>query len=223
MTKNIYPEVNSLCKFLRKVFFVVEIKTGTTTLAITCKDGVVMAADKRATAGTMIAHKNVRKLHQITDNMAMTIAGLAADGQVLARWMTSEVELYNIRNNIEMSVNGAATFISNVLNQYKFTPFYVQLLIGGYDKKGPHAFDLDAAGGLFEDKYISTGSGSPYVYGVLENEYKENMSLEETLKLAKNCVKIAMRMDSASGNGIEIVYINKEGFKRLSNEEIDKL
>jgi proteasome endopeptidase complex, beta component (EC 3.4.25.1). Threonine peptidase. MEROPS family T01A len=203
--------------------FVVEIKTGTTTLAITCKEAVVMATDKRATAGTMIAHKNVQKLQQIGDRIAMTMAGLAADGQVLGRWLKSEIALYNIRNNTEMSVNGAATFISNVLNQYKFTPFYVQLLIAGYDGKGPHAFDLDAAGGLFEDKYISTGSGSPYVYGLLENSYKKDMSLEETLKLAKQCVKVAMSRDSASGDDIEIVYIDKESFKRLSKEEMDKL
>ena len=79
--------------------FVVEIKTGTTTLAITCKEAVVMATDKRATAGTMIAHKNVQKLQQIGDRIAMTMAGLAADGQVLGRWLKSEIALYNIRNN----------------------------------------------------------------------------------------------------------------------------
>jgi len=199
------------------------IKTGTTTLGITCKDGVVIATDRRATADTMIAHKNIQKVIQISDHIAMTIAGLAADGQVLARWMRSEFALYSIRNGKEISVKAAATFLSNLLNQNKFTPFYIELLVGGYDADGAHIIDLDAAGGLFEDKFISTGSGSPFAYGLLEQNYREDMALKEALKLARDCVKVAMSRDSASGDDIDVIYIDKEGFKRLSKEEIKNL
>lgn len=200
-----------------------KIKTGTTTMGITCKDAVVIASDRRATAGTMIAHKNVEKINKISDHIGMTIAGLAADGQILARWMKAEFALYNVRNGKEISVPGAATMLSNILNQYKFSPYYVELLVGGYDSNGPHIIDLDAAGGLFEDRFISTGSGSPFAYGLLESNYKENMSLEKTLKLAKECVRVAMSRDSASGDYTDLVYINSEGFKRLSEQEVENI
>jgi proteasome beta subunit len=199
------------------------VKTGTTTLGITCKNAVVIATDRRATAGTMIAHKNVHKVIQVSDHIAMTIAGLAADGQVLARWMRSEFALYSIRNGREISVNAAANFLSNVLNQNKFTPFYVELLMGGFDDNGAHIIDLDAAGGVFEDDFISTGSGSPFAYGLLEQNYKKDMPLKDALRLARDCVKVAMSRDSATGDDIEIVYITKDGFNRLSREEMEKL
>ena len=198
-----------------------ENKKGTTTLGIVCKDGVVAAAEHRATMGTMIAHKVAKKIYKIDEHLLLTTAGLVGDAQVLARYLKAEAELYRMEREEKMPVEGAATLMANILNQRKFAPYYVQLIIAGYDTS-PHVFSLDAAGGAIEDVYTTTGSGSPYVFGVLEDKYKEGMSIEEGIDLAVRAMNAAMKRDSASGNGIDVVTITSKGYMELSREEIEK-
>lgn len=198
-----------------------ENKKGTTTLGIVCKDGVVAAAEHRATMGTMIAHKVAKKIYKIDEHLLLTTAGLVGDAQVLARYLKAEAELYRMEREEKMPVEGAATLMANVLNQRKFAPYYVQLIIAGYDTS-PHVFSLDAAGGAIEDVYTTTGSGSPYVFGVLEDKYKEGMNIEEGIDLAVRAMNAAMKRDSASGNGIDVVVITSKGYRELSREEIEK-
>ncbi len=198
-----------------------ENKKGTTTLGIVCKDGVVAAAEHRATMGTMIAHKVAKKIYKIDEHLLLTTAGLVGDAQVLARYLKAEAELYRMEREEKMPVEGAATLMANILNQRKFAPYYVQLIIAGYDTS-PHVFSLDAAGGAIEDVYTTTGSGSPYVFGVLEDKYKEGMNIEEGIDLAVRAMNAAMKRDSASGNGIDVVVITSKGYRELSREEIEK-
>jgi len=197
-------------------------ETGTTTLGLVCKDGVVVATERRATMGTMIAHKVTKKLFQIDEHLAMTTAGLVGDVQVLARQLRAEAKLYRLMREIPMPVEAAATLMANILNQNKFSPYYVQLIIAGYDLEGPHVYSLDAAGGAIPDKYVSTGSGSPYVYGVLEDHYKDDMSVDEGIDLAIRAISAAMRRDSASGDGIDVAVITKEGFRFIPEDEVKK-
>ncbi|MCD6171077.1 MAG: archaeal proteasome endopeptidase complex subunit beta [Thermoplasmata archaeon] len=198
-----------------------ENKKGTTTLGIVCKGGVVAAAEHRATMGTMIAHKVAKKIYKIDEHLLLTTAGLVGDAQVLARYLKAEAELYRMEREEKMPVEGAATLMANILNQRKFAPYYVQLIIAGYDTS-PHVFSLDAAGGAIEDVYTTTGSGSSYVFGVLEDKYKEGMSIEEGIDLAVRAMNAAMKRDSASGNGIDVVTITSKGYMELSREEIEK-
>ena len=197
-------------------------ETGTTTLGLVCKDGVVVATERRATMGTMIAHKVTKKLFQIDEHLAMTTAGLVGDVQVLARQLRAEAKLYRLMREIPMPVEAAATLMANILNQNKFSPYYVQLIIAGYDLEGPHVYSLDAAGGAIPDKYVSTGSGSSYVYGVLEDHYKDDMSVDEGIDLAIRAISAAMRRDSASGDGIDVAVITKEGFRFIPEDEVKK-
>ena len=200
-----------------------QLKTGTTTVGIVCKDGVVMGADMRATMGHLISHKETQKLFKIDDHMALTIAGLVGDAQVLARWLTAEVELYKVKRGTEMSVRAASTLMSNIMNQRKFAPFYVQLLIGGVDLEGSHMYSLDSAGGSIPDKFVTTGSGSVFVYGVLEDHFHDDMSVDEGLNLAVRGITAAMKRDSASGDGMNVCAITrKDGFKLLTREEVEK-
>jgi proteasome beta subunit len=196
------------------------LKTGTTTVGIVCKDGVVMGADMRATMGHLIAHKTTDKLFKIDEHLAMTIAGSVGDAQVLVRWLTSEVELYKVKRNSSMSVRAASTLMANILNQRKFTPFYVQLLIGGVDLEGPAIYSLDAAGGSIPDKFVTTGSGSVFVYGVLEDNFKDNMTIEEGIDLVVRGIAAAMKRDSASGDGMNICSITKTGYTALTADDI---
>ncbi|RLF40019.1 MAG: proteasome endopeptidase complex, archaeal, beta subunit [Thermoplasmata archaeon] len=197
-------------------------RTGTTTLGLVCKDGVVLATERRATMGTMIAHKVTKKLFKISDHLALTTAGLVGDVQILARYLTAEAKLYQFDREMEMPVEAAATLMANILNQTKFFPYYVQLIIAGYDSTGGHVYALDAAGGAIPDKYASTGSGSPYVYGVLEDHYRDDMTVDEGIDLAIRALSSAMKRDSASGDGMDIAVITKEGFRLLSDEEIEE-
>lgn len=197
-------------------------KKGTTTLGLVCKDGVVAAAEHRATMGTTIAHKVAKKIFKIDEHMFLTTAGLVGDAQLLARYLKVEAELYKLEREEKMPIKGAATLMANILNQRKFYPYYVQLIIGGVDLTGPHIFALDPAGGAIEDIYTTTGSGSPYVFGVLEDHYKEGMSVEEGIDLAIRAMTAAMKRDSASGDGMDVVVITKEGYRELSREEIEE-
>jgi proteasome beta subunit len=197
-----------------------ELKTGTTTLGLVCKDGVVMATERRATMGTLIAHKTTQKLFQIDDNLGLTVAGLVGDAQVLARYLSAEVELYKLKRNTNMTVKAASTLMANILSGRRYFPYWVALIIGGIDSDGGHVYSLDAAGGAIEDKYVTTGSGSPYVYGVLEDHYKDGLSVSEGTDIAIRALTAAMKRDAASGDGIDMAIIKKKEFKKLSEDDI---
>jgi proteasome beta subunit len=196
-------------------------KKGTTTLGLVCKDSVVIAAEHRATMGTMIAHKVAKKVFKIDDHLVLTTAGLVGDAQMLARYLKVESELYKLQRETTMPVKGAATLMGNILNQRKFAPFYVQLLVGGVDASGPHVFSIDAAGGAIEDIYTTTGSGSPYVFGVLEDHYKEGMSPDQGIDLAIRALSAAIKRDAASGNGMDIVVITPKKYQDLAPDDIE--
>ena len=195
-------------------------KTGTTILGLVCKDGVVIATERRATMGTLIAHKSTRKLYKIDKHLALATAGLVGDLQVLSRYLSAEVNLYKLKRDTDMPIKGAATLMSNILNSRKFYPYYVQLILGGWDNTGGHVYSLDAAGGAIPDKYTAGGSGSPYVFGVLEDLYKDGLTADEGINIAIRAITAAMGRDSASGNGIDIAVINQKDFKIIPEDEV---
>lgn len=196
-------------------------KTGTTTVGLVCKDGVVLASDKRATMGYYIASKDVLKIAQINDRIAMTIAGGVGDAQALIRWMKAEIKLYELKNGRKMSVEAAATLLANILSQYKYYPFFVQILVGGVDEKG-RIFSVDMLGGVTEEKYTATGSGSPIAMGLIEDIYTEDCEIKEGVKTAVRAVNSAMKRDSASGEGVSVMVITKKGAELLNSKEIKK-
>jgi len=200
-----------------------DLKKGTTTLGLVCKDGIIMATEMRATMGNLIGHKTTQKLFRISDNMALTVAGLVGDAQMLARWLSAEVKLYELKHGTQMSLKAASTLMANIMNGRRYMPFWVQLLLGGNDSGGSHIYSLDAAGGSIPDKFQTTGSGSPFVYGVLEDRFKENMSLTEGKTLGVRALTAAMKRDSASGDGISMCVIDSKGFQKISTEEIEKI
>lgn len=200
----------------------IENKKGTTTLGLVFKDGILAASEHRATMGTLIAHKIAKKIYRIDEHLLLTTAGLVGDAQLLARFMRVEAELYKLDREEPMPVRGASTLMANILNQRKFYPYYVQLIIAGVDSTGSHVFSIDAAGGAIEDIYTTTGSGSPYVFGVLEDNFKENMTEDAAIDIAIRAMSAAIKRDAASGDGIEVVVVTKQGYKQITTEEIEK-
>jgi proteasome beta subunit len=196
-------------------------KTGTTTVGLVCKDGVVFACDKRATMGYYIASKDVMKVEKLNDRIAMTIAGGVGDAQTLVRWMKAEIKLYELKNGRKMSVEAAATLLANILSQYKYYPFYVQLLIGGMDERA-RIFSVDMLGGVTEEKFTATGSGSPIAMGLLEETYKEDREVSENIKVAAKAVNTAMKRDVATGEGVTVMTITAKGIEVLPDKEVKK-
>ena len=200
-----------------------DLKKGTTTLGLVCTDGIVMATEMRATMGNLIGHKTTQKLFQISDNMALTVAGLVGDAQMLARWLTAEVKLYELKTGTTMSLRAASTLMANIMNGRRYMPFWVQLLLGGIDSEGGHVYSLDAAGGSIPDKFQTTGSGSPFVYGVLEDRFIDDLSVEQGKVLGVRALTAAMKRDSASGDGISMCVIDSNGYHKVSPEDIAKI
>tara|TARA_B100000945_G_scaffold149118_1_gene119510 strand:- start:2840 stop:3466 length:627 start_codon:yes stop_codon:yes gene_type:complete len=197
------------------------IKTGTSTVGITYDGGVVVGADHRATMGHFIANKSVKKLFRISDNIALTTAGLVGHAQSLSRVLAAELKLFELKRDMPMTVKGAATFTANILSG---RPHYVQLLIVGVDHSGPSVYSIDSAGGSIPDTYCATGSGSPYMYGVLEDQFKTGMSKDKALSLAAKALLASAQRDAASGNGMDLAFItNETGFTQLSEEEVSAL
>jgi len=197
-------------------------KTGTTTVGLVCKDGVVLASDRRATMGYFIASKDIDKIYPVADTIAMTIAGSVGDAQTLVRWMKAELKIYELRHGTKASVEAAATLLANILSQNKYYPFFVQLLIGGIDKK-PRLFSVDMLGGVTEEKLSATGSGSPIAYGVLEDRYEEDNTVDENVKIAAKAVATAIKRDAGSGENVDVVVLTKKGFERLPREIVKKM
>ncbi|HDS62539.1 MAG TPA: archaeal proteasome endopeptidase complex subunit beta [Methanofollis liminatans] len=194
-----------------------EIMKGTTTVGLVFDEGIVLATEKRATMGTLIASKTAKKVYQIADRIGMTTAGGVGDAQSLARLMQVECSLYKVRHGKPISVGAAATLLSNYLQQNRYYPYYVQLLVGGVDRNGPSVYSVDAMGGASkETDIVSTGSGSPMAYGVLEDRYTADMKETEAVDLATRSLKAAMRRDSASGENISIVVITRDKYEETA-------
>jgi len=197
---------------------------GTTTIGLVCDKGVVLASEKRATMGNFIASKDAKKVYQIDDFIAMTTAGSVGDAQRLVKWMQVESRLYKMRREEPMTVKGIVSLLANILSGNRYYPYFVQLLVGGLDKNGPGIYSLDAVGGIIEEKKaVSTGSGSPMAYGVLEDRYVDNMPIDEGVELVVRALHNAMKRDSASGDGIDVVKITAEGYMHVDGAEIKKL
>jgi len=194
---------------------------GTTTIGVVCKDGVILASDTRVTMGYFVAHKQGKKVYKIDEHIGMTIAGSVADAQKVIDIITANAQLYRINLNRPMPIQSAARMTSNLL--FSARGLMAQILVGGVDDSGPHIYSLDPLGSLTEEKMTATGSGSPLAIGVLEDKFQEGMTVEEALPLIAKAVNAAMKRDVASGNNYNIIVINKQGYRELSDAEKKEL
>jgi proteasome beta subunit len=215
------------------------IKKGTTTCALTCNDGVVLAADTRASAGYFIADRHAMKIHKVDRHLGMTIAGGVADAQNLIDIMRYNANIYRLTNKELMPVKSAARVCSNVLFNQRYFPYYVQLILAGVDgdddndnndnnnnnnnnnnknAKDGQIYNIDLFGSLTSEKFISTGSGSPVAYGYLESEFREGLSVNDAYKTAIQAIAAAIRRNAGTGDNINAVIIDKDGYRELSRE-----
>jgi len=202
------------------------LKTGTTTVGIKCKDGIVLAADTRATAGHMIVDKRAEKVHVISDDYAVTIAGTVSDAQLIIKLIKAELKLKEVRTNKRPTAKEAANLLGGLLyssiRRPSMLPGIAHFLLGGKDSSGIYLYDLYPDGSVTNVRdFVSSGSGSVFALGVLETQYKADMTTAEGVKLAVKCVNTALRRDSASGNGIDVVVVSDKDIKKVMHKELE--
>ena len=219
MGTNFYDDVeNQYKKYINKNLY----KTGTTTLALKCEDGIVLGSDTRVTSGYFIAHKTGKKIFMIRPYLAMTIAGVVADAQAIVDTLKYHVNLYELHYNKKVPAKSAARLLSLILYQNRMLPLLTELIVAGKDYHEYSVYKLDPFGSLIKDNYTVSGSGSTIAIGVIENEYKTNLIVEKGTELAAKALLSAMKRDIASGDDFNISVIDDQGYRELSKEEKEK-
>jgi proteasome beta subunit len=186
---------------------------GATTIGVVCKDGVVLASERRVSYGYFVQSKTGRKIFQITDRIGAVCAGLVADMQVLTKEVAAHLRVYAFERDRTASVRSTAKVMANLLFERRMYPYLAQTIVGGIDDEGPSLYVLDPLGSVIDDKFASVGSGSEIAIGVLEAEFKEGLSVERGKELVKKAAKAALARDIGSGNGLDIMTITKSGIK----------
>lgn len=188
------------------------LKTGTTGLALRFKDGVIIAADKRVSGGYVIK-KDFDKVHMVSDNIGMAVSGLVSDAMALVDVMRSELKLYEYDNGAKPKVKTAANLLGLICHSgYRSFQFYwVQLIVGGYDETGGRLYSIDPSGAVSEDDYLVIGSGSLFALSMLEDGWKEDLTKEAAIELAKRALRSSISRDLYTGDGMDFWIITKEG------------
>jgi len=189
---------------------------GATTVGVVCSDGVILASEKRVSYGYLVVSKGGKKVFKITDYIGAACAGLVSDMQILLREVEAYATLFNLDVGRAISVRSAAKLMSNLLFSRRLAPLITQTIVGGMDDEGASLYVLDILGSVIPDKYAVVGSGTEIAVGVLEEEYKEDMSVEEARDLVVRAIKSAISRDTMSGDGIDFLFVTKDGTREES-------
>jgi proteasome beta subunit len=187
------------------------LPTGATVVGIKCSDGTVVATDSLISWGTMILSEEGIKAFKLTDTIVLASAGLTSDYQMLVNRLKAMIKLYELNQKKSISVRALSKMIANTLYSRRLMPLYVQTVVVGVDEEGPHLYTLDMGGSLIPDEFTAAGSGTRTAYGVLENEYKPDLTVKEAEKIAVSAVKAAIARDIQSGGQIRIMTVTKDG------------
>lgn len=188
---------------------------GATAVGIACREGVVLATDRRATYGTFIASKRIKKTFPVAVNVGMACAGLPSDFQRLTKYVKANAELYMLELGLDkIKVKTCARLLSNILFGRRFLyPFITEIIIGGVDVEGSQIYTLDIVGSVILEKYAAVGSGAELAMGIMEKEYKDDMKIDECEELAVKAVKSAISRDILTGDGVDLLIIDQKGFR----------
>lgn len=204
------------------------LKTGTTILGIVCKDGIVMASDRQVSAGNLVVGKNFAKTIPFNDRFLLSFTGSVADAQRVSKILPAELRLKELRSKSSPTVKQAASLLSSILysaiRQPSMIPHIVGNILGGVNDDGTvELYSLEPAGSInkVEDYDANFGSGMPYVLGLLERQYKKDLTVKEGIELAKEALKSSTQRDMGSGYGIDIFTITKDGIKKVVSQTIE--
>jgi len=184
---------------------------GATTLGVVFSGGVLLASEKRVTYGYFVTSKVGKKVFKIADHIGAACAGLVSDMQILVREIEAYANLFSLDTGRKIPVRSAAKVMSNMLFGRRYFPLITQTIVGGVDEEGASIYVLDVLGSVLPDKYAAVGTGAEIAVGVLEENYRDNMNLEEAKEMVMRAMKSAISRDSMSGNGVDLLILTKEG------------
>jgi proteasome beta subunit len=186
---------------------------GACSVAVRCKDGVVLGNDTRNTWGYTVNNKYVSKIFPLTADkrIAMSCSGLVGDFQALARIMMAQSNLYELKEGVKITVKAMAKMVANYLYQRKYAPLFANVEIAGFDDTGAKVYTLDAIGSLMEDSYGVSGSSASFAVSILEAEYDPKMTVKQGTELVKKAIRNSIKRDAMSGNAIDIMVISAKG------------
>jgi proteasome beta subunit len=188
---------------------------GATAIGITCTDGIVLAAEKRVSYGNFVVNKTTKKVFPITPSVAAACAGMIADMQVLVRQVAALSKIRRLETRREMATNSVAKLMSVIMFERRYFPLLTQVVVGGIDPN-PSIYTLDPLGSLLPDDYAAVGTGAEMALGVLDSEYKKEMTRTAAKNLAVKSITSSIQRDSASGDGIDLLVISKKGIEEES-------
>jgi proteasome beta subunit len=189
-----------------------EFMPGATVVGISYNDGVILAADKRISFGNFVVNKNIKKTFTVTDHVGAACAGMVADMQVLVRQVEALAKIRKLETRREVAPNSIAKLMSVIMFERRYFPLLTQVIVGGINEK-PEIYTLDPLGSVLPDDYAAVGTGAEGALGIMDAEFKPNMSEEAVKELASRAIRSATQRDSASGDGIDILYITRTGHR----------
>lgn len=187
-----------------------EFMPGATVVGISYNDGVILAADKRISFGNFVVNKNIKKTFSVTDHVGAACAGMVADMQVLVRQVEALAKIRKLETRREVAPNSIAKLMSVIMFERRYFPLLTQVIVGGINEK-PEIYTLDPLGSVLPDNYAAVGTGAEGALGIMDAEFKPNMSEDAVRELASRAIRSATQRDSASGDGIDILYITRTG------------
>ncbi|MAH51864.1 proteasome subunit beta [Candidatus Pacearchaeota archaeon] len=206
------------------------LKTGTSLVGIVCKDGVVMAGDRKATAGTIVLNKESQKVLQLNDYVVISWTGSVADTQLLKKLIRAELRLKQLRDKKRPTIKETANLVAMIayknIRQPSMIPFIAGTMIGGFNEdETVELYSIEPAGSvmLVNDFDANFSSGMPYILGLLERLYKKGLSTEEGIELAIDAIMASSERDTASGHGVDVFKITKNGIEHVAKRKVEKI
>jgi proteasome beta subunit len=189
---------------------------GATAVGITYDNGILLASEKRVSYGNFVVNKNTKKTFTVTDHVGAACAGMVADMQVLVRQVSALSKIRRLETRRDVQPNSVAKLMSVIMFERRYFPLLTQVIVGGITDK-PEIYTLDPLGSVLPDKYAAVGTGAEMALGVMDADYSENLDEEKATTLALRSIRSSIQRDSASGDGIDMLIINKDGKKELSH------
>lgn len=187
-----------------------EFMPGATVVGISYNDGVILAAEKRVSFGNFVVNKNIKKTFSVTDRVGAACAGMVADMQVLVRQVEALAKIRKLETRRDVPPNSIAKLMSVIMFERRYFPLLTQVIVGGINEK-PEIYTLDPLGSVLPDEYAAVGTGAEMALGIMDAEFKSNMTEEKARDLAVRAIRSAIQRDAASGDGIDVLYVTKGG------------
>jgi 20S proteasome subunit beta 5 len=201
----------------------VKFAKGTTTLAFKFNEGIIVSVDSRSTMGAYIASGTVKKVIEINPFLLGTMAGGAADCSFWERNLGMQCRMYELRNRKRISVAAASKLLANTVNAYRGYGLSMGTMITGWDQTGPQLYYVDSDGTRLKGNMFSVGSGSTFAYGVLDNYYRKDLTVEEAIDLGKRAIYHAAHRDAMSGGINNLYHVTREGWTKIHSIDVNDM